>query len=138
MSNAISHIINARIEEMKLNNYEIAEKIKCTEGTVRNIRRGDLGSRSFEVVSALCKLLDIPIELLAEIEKSNMFSEEDISFLMLFRNSDSRARTDAIMLLKAHQRIQEPSEPSLIETAHRMRAKAIEQNSHPSAIKEAK
>lgn len=138
MSNAISSIINARIEEMKLNNYEIAEKIKCTEGTVRNIRRGDLGSRSFEVVSALCELLNIPIELLAEIEKSHMFSEEDVSFLMIFRNADPRARADAIALLKSHQIIEDNPVPSMMETAHKMRAKAIEQNSQKESLPEAK
>ena len=150
MSNAISYIINSRISELKLTNTEIAEKIKCTEGTVRNIRRGDLGARSFEVVSSLCKLLSIPIELLAEVEKSNMFSQEELSFVMLYRNADPRSQRDALMLLKAHQVIDvssEPSlmetarpmiEPSLMETARHMIEKAKEQNGMNGSLPKAK
>ncbi len=136
MSSAISHIINSRISEMNLTNNEIASKINCTEGTVRNIRRGDLGSRSFEVISALCNLLDIPIEMLAEVERSNMFSKEDLSFLMSFRNADSRAQADVLLILNAHQK-SIPANSDIYEKSLESLSKAQQQNgSHSSEEKE--
>ena len=119
-----------------------SEKIEMSYTTLLSIlKEGSLGGAAVDRVSKICRGIGITIDELVSISEeptTSGISTEEKSLLSLFRNSDDRARTDAIMLLKYHQRTVETAEPSFLETANKMSAKAIEQNSHNNDLAEAK
>ena len=134
-------VLNA-IKDQGLTLKAFSEKINMSYTTLLSIlKEGSLGGAAVDRVSKICHGIGITVDELVSVGDevySSVISTEERALLKIFRNSDERARSDALMLLNSHLLKDENSKPSLMETAHKMRAKAIEQNSQKESLPEAK
>jgi repressor LexA len=118
-----------------------SDKIDMRYTTLLSILKGSLGGAAVDRVSKICHGIGISIDDLVSLDDENNQSSitiNEISILALYKNADSRAQQDALMILKAHPVIDASSENTIMEAARHVIEKAKAQNGITDSHKAAK
>lgn len=83
----------------KLTQHEVADKLGCADGTYVRYENGTR-EPSIDILISLADIFNVTVDEI--LEREPMLSDYEIQLLNAARNSDERAREDALQMLLAH------------------------------------